>query len=99
MRKQHDKLRKPHSTKAERVFAELLKELHIPFRTKVKIGGKEVDFIIGKVAIEIDGHLQDAYKNISLFEKGYTPIHFNNQEIIINRNMVRTNLLNIRKDL
>ena len=74
-------LNKVHSTKAERRFLELLKDLHIPFKTKQKIGGREVDFLIGKYAIEIDGHLQDTEKNRMLVREGYTPIHFNNWEI------------------
>ena len=90
MRAQHSKLKKPHSTKAERVFAELLKELHIPFRTKIRIGGREVDFLIGRYAIEIDGHPQSAGKNHTIFKDGYTPIHFNNQEIISNREIIKT---------
>lgn len=74
-------IKKQHSTKAERRFYEYLKELHIPFKTKVLIGGREVDFLIGKYAVEIDAHLQDGSKNQMLLSKGYTPIHFNNKEI------------------
>jgi very-short-patch-repair endonuclease len=75
------KLIKGKSTKAERRFHELLKKSHIPFKCKVKIEGREVDFLIGKYAIEIDGHQQDVLKNKMLIEKGYNPIHFNNWEI------------------
>lgn len=78
MRHQINKLSKRHSTKAERRFSEALKELHIPFKTKVKIGGREIDFIIGKYAIEIDSHPQDVSKNYMIIENGYTPIHINN---------------------
>jgi very-short-patch-repair endonuclease len=76
MRSQLNKLTKGHSTKGERRFAELLKSLHIPFRTKVIIKGREVDFLIGKYAIEIDSHAQDVSKNKMLAESGYNPIHF-----------------------
>ncbi len=75
------KLTKQHSTQAERRFAELLKELHIPFQAKVKIQGREIDFLIGKYAIEIDGHKQDVNKNKMLIANGFIPIHFNNWEI------------------
>jgi len=76
-----DKLIKNHSTKAERKFHELLKRLHIPFECKVKIGGREVDFLIGRYAIEIDGHEQDVIKNRMLLSMGYYPIHYNNWEV------------------
>lgn len=69
------------STKAERRFHEILKKLHIPFRSKVKIGGREVDFLIKKYAIDIDGHEQDVSKNVMLMRLGYSPVHFNNNEI------------------
>lgn len=69
------------STKAERRFLELLKSLHIPFQAKVLVNGREVDFIINKHAIDIDGHAQDVEKNRMLIESGYYPIHFNNNDI------------------
>ncbi len=69
------------STKAERKFYELLKANHVPFKYKQIIGGREVDFIIGKYAVEIDGHKQDGYKNEMLAIEGYTPIHLSNNNI------------------
>lgn len=81
MRYQHLKLTKTHSTKAERRFAELLKSLHIKFQTKVKIQGREIDFLIGNYAIEIDSHVQDVAKNKMLAESGYNPIHFSSNTI------------------
>ena len=60
---------------------ELLKKLHIPFKTKVLIGGREIDFLIGQYAIEIDAHAQDTEKNIMLWNLGYAPIHFFNWEV------------------
>lgn len=59
----------------------MLQELHIPFKSKIKIKGREIDFIIGKFAIEIDGHSQDPKKNEMLLKQGYHPIHFLNKEI------------------
>ena len=75
------KMRKGISTSAERRFAELLKRNHIPFQTKVKINNKEVDFLIGKYAIEINGHQQDTDKNVMLAKAGFIPIHFHNSEV------------------
>lgn len=69
------------STKSERRFLELLKKNHIPFKSKVKIGGREIDFLIGKYAIDIDCHPQDVSKNLMLLNQGYTPIHFNNRDV------------------
>lgn len=89
MRTQLQKLKKSVSTKPERIFSEILKELHIPFRTKIKINGREIDFIIGKYAIEIDGHTQDGLKNHSLIQSGYTPLHFNNSEIFQDRLQIK----------
>lgn len=82
MRRQLLKLKKGRSTKAERRFAEILKTNRIPFRAKVIVNGREVDFLIGRYAIDIDGHDQDPSKNVHLVKAGYVPIHFSNQEII-----------------
>ena len=83
MRNQLRKLRKGISTKSERRFSEILKSNHIPFRSKVVVNGREVDFIIGKYAIDIDGHQQDGQKNVHLVNAGYIPIHFTNKEVDI----------------
>ncbi len=83
MRHQINKLTREKSTKAERRFLELLKKQKIPFRTKVKIGGREIDFVVGKYAIDIDGrHSQAKGKNEMLIRAGYIPLHFSNREII-----------------
>lgn len=74
---------KKNSTKSERIVYEVLKSLHIPFKHRWIINGREVDFIIGKYALEIDGHHQDAEKNHMLAELGYIPIHLTNSEITI----------------
>lgn len=74
-------IKKRNSTKSERIFYELLKELRIPFRYKVIIDGKEVDFLIDNYAIEIDGHEQSSEKNAKLYELGYVPLHYDNIEI------------------
>ncbi len=85
-------LDKKHFTKAERVFGRLLQELKIPFKTKIKINNLEIDFLIGRYAIEIDGHEQVGKKNHLLAEAGYIPIHFTNQEIIKGRDKIKNKL-------
>lgn len=72
---------KKHSTKAERKFYEVLKELHIPFKHRWIINNREIDFIVGKYAIEINGHPQNTEKNVQLAKAGYIPIHFDNKEV------------------
>jgi hypothetical protein len=72
---------KKHFTKAERRFVRRLQENHIPFKTKIKINGREVDFLIGKQAIDIDGHSQNIEKNKMLLNEGYLPIHINNSQL------------------
>lgn len=92
MRIQLNKLQRGHSTKAERIFGEILKSLRIPFRTKVKIDNMEIDFIVDKYAIEINGHEQSGIKNNKLIRLGYVPIHFNNRDIINNRELIKNKL-------
>lgn len=87
MRRQINKLKIGQSTKGERRFMELLKKLKIPFRTKVILKGKEIDFIIGRYAIEIDGHPHKALKNDLFWAEGYFPVHLYNWEI--NDNLVK----------
>lgn len=72
---------KKHSTKTERIMYEVLKELKIPFKHRWIVQGREVDFLIDKYAIEIDGHEQDIRKNNILVKNGYIPIHLQNTEI------------------
>ena len=73
---------KKHSTKPERIVYESLKELRIPFKHRWLVKGLEVDFIIGKYVLEIDGHLQEnSKKNEILVKAGYIPIHIQNYEV------------------
>ena len=74
-------LTKLNSSKTERIFYECLKENKISFKHRWIIQGREVDFVIGKYAIEIDGHKQDTDKNEILAVLGYIPIHLHNSEI------------------
>ena len=72
-------------TKPERILARLLNEKRIPFKTKIKIGKYEVDFLIGNLVIELDGHIQSVEKNNYLVNLGYIPWHFTNKEVYENR--------------
>ena len=84
------RLLKKHSTKQERIFYEVLKELKIPFKHRWLIVGREIDFVIfDNVCIEIDGHKQDGKKNAELATAGYVPIHLHNSEI------TRKNIINL----
>jgi very-short-patch-repair endonuclease len=86
MRKELSKLIRGKSTKAERRFAEILKKNHIPFKTKIKINNREIDFLIGSYAIDIDGHGQVPGKNEMLARAGFIPIHISNKEVKDNDN-------------
>lgn len=81
-------LKKKHSTKAERVFAEELKRHKIPYQSKVMVNGYEVDFLINEYAIEINGHPQDYEKNRLLLEAGLIPVNYTNKEVLTNRNII-----------
>jgi very-short-patch-repair endonuclease len=83
---------KKHSTKTERIVAEILKELHIPFRHRWRIDKYEIDFLIGKYAVEINGHEQNEERNEVLALMGYVPIHFHNNEIKNNRDKIKNKL-------
>lgn len=85
---------KTHSTKAERIFYELLKKHRIPFRFRETIAGLEIDFIVGKYAIEIDGHKQLVKKNNRLLDLGFIPLHYTNDEVIKGRNEIENKIIN-----
>lgn len=72
---------KKHYTKPERIFGEILKRNRIKFQAKVKVEGREVDFLLGKIAVEIGNHSQDTAKNALLLESGYHLLHLTNKEI------------------
>ena len=87
---------KKHFTKSERRFGRALQELKIPFKTKIKINGREIDFLIGeemKWVVEIDGHIQDNSKNKFLLEAGYNVTHFSNKELNNIKEWLKTKLL------
>ena len=89
MRTEINKISRGHSTKSERIFLEILKELRIPFKAKFIIKGREIDFLIGKYAIEINGHQQVTDKNGMLLESGYIPVNIDNQELFNNREAIK----------
>ena len=80
---------KKQSTKAERIVYEILKELHIEFKHRWIINGKEVDFLIGNIVLEINGHEQSGERNHFLANLGYVPIHINNKEVYENRDSIK----------
>jgi len=80
MRNQLLKLKKPNSTKGERQIGEILKRNKIKFKTKWKIGGREADFVCGRLIIEVDGNIHketDAAKDTYFASKGFVTIHIN----------------------
>lgn len=86
-------INKQSSTKPERIFIEILKAHHIPFRYSVILDGHEIDFIIGKYAVEIDGHRQSSERNQWLFERGFTPVHYTNRALLKNRQAVEQDII------
>lgn len=87
-------IKKRSSTKAERIFSEILKKNHIPFRYRQIVGGREIDFVILNYAIEIDGHEQLSSKNDWLIKKGYIPVHYTNKVLLNDRSAVEEDILN-----
>lgn len=86
-------LTKKNSTRAERRFAEILKELRIPFEHRVIIEGAEVDFLLPKnVCVEINGHPQSELKNSKLLESGYSLFHYENAQIPQEREQIKKTL-------
>lgn len=54
--------------------------MKVPFKHRWIISGHEVDFLIGRYILEINGHEQDVYKNEDLARLGYIPVHLQNFE-------------------
>ena len=80
MRNQFLRLRKHKSTKGERRVGEILKRNKIKFKAKWKVGGREADFVCGKLIIEVDGSIHrhtDTAKDIYFASKGFIPVHIN----------------------
>ncbi len=65
-------------------MSEILKRNKIPFKAKWKINGREVDFLIGKVIIEIDGDVHemiDIERENMLIQEGYIPLHISANQV------------------
>lgn len=80
----HAFLKKHNSTKTERKIAELLKRNHIKFKPRWIVEGYEVDFLIGRVIIEVDGNVHkqiDRKREQILLDAGYIPLHISVKEV------------------
>lgn len=86
-------IKKRSSTKAERIFSEILKKNHIPFSHRMVLEGHEIDFIVGNYAIEIDGHIQSSHRNTWLFSKGLVPVHYTNTVLKTNQSAVENDIV------
>ena len=67
-------------TKPERRISEIFKKNRIKFKFHQRIGRYEVDFVIGNIALEIDGSIHEHINQIRetyLFSQGYIPLHIN----------------------
>ena len=85
---------KKHYTKAERIFGEILKRNRIPFRAKVVVQGREIDFLLReKIAVEIGNHSQDKLKNKLLLESGLSLLFISNKELYESPSLVEKHLL------
>lgn len=104
MRNQLLKLKTCNSTKGERRIAELLKKHRIKFVAKAKIKGFEVDFLIGKTIIEVDGkvHLKsNVGRDTLLFKEGYIPLHistYNRHNLTVEKDLLNIIKNNVRRN-
>ena len=60
---------------------EILKTERIRFRTKVKIKGHEVDFLIGNNIVEIRNSRQRPERNQTLLEAGYNLFYLTSGDV------------------
>jgi hypothetical protein len=88
------RIQKSSSTKSERRFGEILKKLHVPFKHRVILFGREIDFLIGNTAVEIGDHPQDVSKNKKLLEGGYSLIFFSNVSLREAPDLVEKHIIN-----
>ena len=98
MRSQLKKLKKLKSTKTERKFSEILKHNRIPFKFKQRIGKYEVDFLINKLIVELDGEVHRNIKterDIYLSNQGYVPVHLRNNEVWNNSDKMEKEILTL----
>ncbi|MFA5158503.1 MAG: DUF559 domain-containing protein [Patescibacteria group bacterium] len=99
MRSQLLKLRRSNSTKGERRIGEILKKNKIKFKARTNVGRYEVDFIIGRVILEVDGSVHsgtNTQKDIYLVNKGFVPLHFSTSRK--NTETIEKTLINLIKN-
>lgn len=85
MRGQANKLRRSTSTKGERLVGEILKRNHIKFLARARVGKYEIDFLCGRVAIEVDGRIHqhtNQAKDTDLFKMGFVPLHLSPERCV-----------------
>lgn len=73
-------LRVKSGTKSERRISEIFKKHKVKFKYRQRIGKYEVDFVIGRVALDVDGSAHsniDQERDTFLFSRGYVPLHVN----------------------
>lgn len=73
-------LKVKNGTKSEKRISEIFKKNKIKFKYRQRIGKYEIDFVIGRVALEIDGSVHkhiDQQRDTFLFSRGYVPLHIN----------------------
>ena len=93
------------STKPERVLADMLIKSKTSFKFREIIQGRECDFVIGRVIVEVDGvhhdnprsRAKDKLKNEILAKLGYIPLHFSAKEIRTNPQKTFKEIKNLLK--
>ena len=82
-------LTKKHSSKPERILADQFIRNAVPFEFRKIISNREVDFVLGRVIVEVDGlqhntpraRARDRQKNEMLVQLGYIPLHVSTKEV------------------
>lgn len=72
---------------------EVLKEIRLPFRHRWLLDKYEVDFLIGNIVLEVNGHEQDVQRNNKLVELGYIPLHLHNDEVFANKENLKEKII------
>lgn len=94
---------KKNSMRVERTLADMFIKAKIPFKFREVIQGRECDFVIGRVIVEVDGvhHLRrranEKSKNELLARLGYIPLHFSAKEIRTNPQKTFKEIKNLLK--
>jgi len=80
-------------TRPERILADALNRAGISYQYGVEILGREVDFLVGNLVVEVDGKTYhslrgDMAKNRILLEGGYDLVRFTADEVRQDRRAV-----------